>query len=100
MHWSLIYLICAIATALIFRKIAVIGDESFFEQNGMVGVFSIAIIGAAFPVSWMAAVVLMGKRYYDMRKKKRTMESLARDCYIQSIREEISNTRNKVHDNQ
>lgn len=52
MHWLLIYLICAIATALIFRNIAVIGDESFFEQDGMAGVFSIAVIGTAFPVSW------------------------------------------------
>lgn len=100
MNWSLIYLICAIATALIFKKIAVIEDESFFKQNGMAGVFSIAIIGTAFPVSWMALVVLIGKRYYDTRKQKRAMEKFENAYYNQRIKEEISEIRNKVHDNQ
>lgn len=57
MKWLLIYLICAIATAILgFWQVK--GENGdFFERYGVNGVLSTLIIGAVFPLTWLGVAI-------------------------------------------
>lgn len=64
MKWLLIYLLCAIATAIFFGFIAKYDDEDVFKRDRVIAISSMCIIGASFPIVWVVAVAIVAKANY------------------------------------
>lgn len=68
MKWLLIYLICAMATAMLFGYIAATTDRDYYKTYKVAGVISTICIGLVFPASWIAVIVKAAKSYRRRRE--------------------------------